>query len=456
MRRVRTQVTLIQRVVTAVVIVVAAASMLLTFPEMQAVGTSMLASAGLLGIVAGIAAQSTLGNLFAGLQIAFGDMVRIGDTVVVDGEWGTVEEITLTFLTVRTWDERRITMPVSYFTSKPFENWSRGGAQMTGTVFFHLDHAAPMEKMRQRLHEILQECPDWDGRSWSLVVTDTTPSTIVVRALVTARDADTLWTVRCQVREQMVEWLQAEHAYALPRISTTTGAGRARPGPPGPGAGPAQAGRADSPLAPPSQPSAGRHGVPRRLRMSRCRSTRSTTSGSAPGSLRAESTSCRAAESISPWMRCTFFMRVMRFSKCSRRSSSTMSGAMRAPMSWARRASWSLTSSGSSSTSRISFSRRLDALITRTASSRSSASSASESARTRSLRTSQGSVRPCTTSVVSTTAKAMKRISSRAGKSPPPSMVYGMARASATEATPRIPDHHMMRVSRQLIGMSSS
>lgn len=225
-RRVRTQVTLIQRVVTAVVIVVAAASMLLTFPAMRAVGTSMLASAGLLGIVAGIAAQSTLGNLFAGLQIAFGDMVRIGDTVVVDGEWGTVEEITLTSLTVRTWDERRITMPVSYFTGKPFENWSRGGAQMTGTVFFHLDHSAPVEKMRQQLLEVLQECPDWDGRSWSLVVTDTTPSTIVVRALVTARDADTLWTVRCEVRERLLEWLRTEHAYALPRISTA-------PAPPG-------------------------------------------------------------------------------------------------------------------------------------------------------------------------------------------------------------------------------
>ncbi|MEU9501168.1 mechanosensitive ion channel domain-containing protein [Streptomyces sp. NPDC048196] len=219
-RRVRTQVTLIQRVVTAVVTVVAAASMLLTFPEMRTVGTSMLASAGLLGIVAGIAAQSTLGNLFAGLQIAFGDMVRIGDTVVVDGEWGTVEEITLTFLTVRTWDERRITMPVSYFTGKPFENWSRGGAQMTGTVFFHLDHSAPVEKMRQHLLEVLQECADWDGRSWSLVVTDTTPTTILVRALVTARDADAIWSVRCEVRERMLEWLRTEHAYALPRIST--------------------------------------------------------------------------------------------------------------------------------------------------------------------------------------------------------------------------------------------
>ncbi|AJT67718.3 hypothetical protein T261_6102 [Streptomyces lydicus] len=219
-RRVRTQVTLIQRVVTATLIIVAAAAMLLTFPEMRAVGASMLASAGLLGIVAGIAAQSTLGNLFAGLQIAFGDMVRIGDTVVVDGEWGTVEEITLTFLTVRTWDERRITMPVSYFTGKPFENWSRGGAQMTGAVLFHLDHSAPVEKMRQRLYEILQECEDWDGRSWSLVVTDTTPSTMVVRALVTARDADAVWAVRCQVRERMIEWLRTEHAYALPRIAT--------------------------------------------------------------------------------------------------------------------------------------------------------------------------------------------------------------------------------------------
>ncbi|WP_244409380.1 mechanosensitive ion channel family protein [Streptomyces albofaciens] len=224
-RRVRTQVTLIQRVVTAIVIVVAAASMLLTFPKMQTVGQSMLASAGLVGIVAGVAAQSTLGNLFAGLQIAFGDMVRIGDTVVVDKEWGTVEEITLTFLTVRTWDERRITMPVSYFTSKPFENWSRGGAQMTGTVFFHLDHAAPVEKMRQRLHEILQNSADWDGRGWSLVVTDTTPTTIQVRALVTARDSDAIWSVRCEVRERMIDWLRAEHPYALPRVVTAAAPG---------------------------------------------------------------------------------------------------------------------------------------------------------------------------------------------------------------------------------------
>ncbi|ADI11013.1 hypothetical protein SBI_07893 [Streptomyces bingchenggensis BCW-1] len=221
-RRVRTQVTLIQRVVTAIVGVVAASAMLLTFPAMRTVGTSMLASAGILGIVAGVAAQSTLGNLFAGLQIAFGDMVRIGDTVVVDGEWGTVEEITLTFLSVRTWDERRITMPVSYFTGKPFENWSRGGAQKTGAVVFHLDHSAPVAEMRVRLGEIVRKSPAWDGRDWSLAVTDTTPSTMVVRALVTARDADDAWTVRCEVREQMITWLREHHPYALPRITTAT------------------------------------------------------------------------------------------------------------------------------------------------------------------------------------------------------------------------------------------
>lgn len=220
-RRVRTQVTLIQRVITAVVATVAVAAMLLTFPAMRTVGTSMLASAGVLGIVAGVAAQSTLGNLFAGFQIAFGDMVRIGDTVVVDGEWGTVEEITLTFLAVRTWDERRITMPVSYFTSKPFENWSRGGIQMTGTVFFQLDHSAPVAAMREQLREILGECAAWDGRDWSLAVTDTTASTIEVRAVVTAKDADDIWTVRCAVREQLVGWLRDHHPYALPRIVTS-------------------------------------------------------------------------------------------------------------------------------------------------------------------------------------------------------------------------------------------
>lgn len=225
-RRLRTQLTLIQRVFSAIVSVIAVASMLFTFPEMRTVGASVLASAGIIGIVAGVAAQSTLSNLFAGLQIAFGDMVRIGDTVVVDGEWGEVEEITLTFLSVRTWDERRITMPVSYFTSKPFENWSRGDPRMTGTVFLHLDHAAPVDLMRKRLLEILEQAVEWDRRAWGLVVIDSTPTTIQVRALATAKDAGDIFNLRCLVREQLIDWLRCEHPYALPRVSTAPAPGR--------------------------------------------------------------------------------------------------------------------------------------------------------------------------------------------------------------------------------------
>ncbi|MGW9380580.1 mechanosensitive ion channel family protein [Streptomyces albidoflavus] len=232
-RRVRTQVTLIMRIVTAVVCVVAGAAMLLTFPELRAVGTSMLASAGIIGIVAGVAAQSTLGNLFAGFQIAFGDMVRLGDTVVVDGEWGVIDEVTLTVVAVRTWDERRITMPVSYFTSQPFENWSRGGVQMTGSVFLQLDHRAPLALMRKKTEEILEQCEAWDRRSWSLAVTDSTATTMEVRVVVTARDADDIWAARCTVREQLLVWLAEEHPYALPRVTT----GPADPVPPRPAGG---------------------------------------------------------------------------------------------------------------------------------------------------------------------------------------------------------------------------
>ncbi|MFE0762053.1 mechanosensitive ion channel family protein [Streptomyces smyrnaeus] len=217
-RRVRTQLTLIRRLITAVVTVIAVAAVLLQFPGMKTFGTSMLASAGVLGIVAGIAAQSTLGNLFAGLSIAFGDMVRIGDEVVVDGELGTVEEITVSYLVILTWDERRITMPVSYFTNKPFENWSRGGAQMTGTVYLQLDHAAPVAELRAKTEELVRASDEWDGRNWSVVVTDSTPTTIEVRVAVTARSSDDLWTLRCALREQLITWLKTYHPQALPGI----------------------------------------------------------------------------------------------------------------------------------------------------------------------------------------------------------------------------------------------
>ncbi|WP_130797086.1 mechanosensitive ion channel family protein [Streptomyces otsuchiensis] len=224
-RQFRTQLAMLRRIVTTVLALVAAAvAMLIVFPGMRALGASLLASAGVIGIIAGVAAQSMLGNLFAGLQIAFGDSVKIGDTVVVEGEWGTVEEISLAFLTVRIWDDRRLTMPISYFNNQPYENWSKGGHEITGTVFFHLDHAAPVKEMRAHLHEFLLGRKDWDGRAWGLLITDTTPTTIEVRASMSAQNADDVWTVRCAVREEMINWLRENHPYAFPRVATSPAA----------------------------------------------------------------------------------------------------------------------------------------------------------------------------------------------------------------------------------------
>ncbi|MFE1595824.1 mechanosensitive ion channel family protein [Nocardia sp. NPDC058705] len=220
-RQLRTQLGLVRRIITSVLVVTTTAvAILLLFPSLRTLGTSMLASAGVIGIIVGVAAQSTLSNLIAGLQIAFGDSVKIGDTVVVEGEWGVVEEITLSFLTVRIWDDRRLTMPVSYFNNKPYENWSRGGSQVTGTVLLHLDHSTPVPQLREHLHTYLRDCPEWDGRNWNLLVTDSTPTDIVVRATMSAADADDAWTLRCAVREELLAWIGRHHAYALPKIPT--------------------------------------------------------------------------------------------------------------------------------------------------------------------------------------------------------------------------------------------
>lgn len=224
-RQFRTQLTMLRRVITTVLAIVASAvAILLLFPDLRTLGTSMLASAGVIGVIAGVAAQSMLGNLFAGLQIAFGESVKIGDTVVVDGEWGTVEELSLAFLTIRIWDDRRLTMPVSYFNSRPYENWSRGGHEITATVYLHLDHATPVPELRKRLQEFLLGRADWDGRVWSLVVTDSTPTTIQVRAAMSAKDSGDAWTLRCAVREELIAWLRDHHPYALPRIPTAPAA----------------------------------------------------------------------------------------------------------------------------------------------------------------------------------------------------------------------------------------
>ncbi|GAA1718559.1 hypothetical protein GCM10009809_13040 [Isoptericola hypogeus] len=228
-RRVRTQVNLVRRVTVAVLVVCAIAAVLLTFPTMQTAGASILASAGLLSIVLGVAAQSSLANTFAGMQIAFTDAIRVDDVVVLNGEFGRIEEITLTYVVVHAWDDRRLILPCTYFTTTPFENWTRRAADLLGTVEIDLDFQVPMGAMRTELDRLLDASALWDRRTGVLQVTDAVGGTVRVRALVSAADAPTLWDLRCYVREGLVEWLQREVPGALPR-TRFEGSAPERPG----------------------------------------------------------------------------------------------------------------------------------------------------------------------------------------------------------------------------------
>lgn len=217
-RAVRTQVRVVVRVVDVVVVVLAAALVLLQFDVVRDIGASLLASAGLAGIVVGLAAQKTIGGVVAGLQLSLTQPVRIGDTVIVEGEWGTIEEITLTYLVVRVWDERRLVVPISRFLDQPFQNWTRRSTQLLGTVFFHADYRLPIDDVRAALDRIVEGHPKWDGRVKGVVVTDTTEHTMQVRALVSARNAGDQWDLRCHVREELLAWLRAhEGGRYLPR-----------------------------------------------------------------------------------------------------------------------------------------------------------------------------------------------------------------------------------------------
>ncbi|MCG5220022.1 mechanosensitive ion channel family protein [Streptosporangium sp. KLBMP 9127] len=218
-RRIRTQITLVRRVAAAVVIVVALGAMLFTFPAVRALGAGLLASAGIIGVVAGIAAQSMLGNLFAGLQLAFSDALRLDDVVVVENEWGRIEELTLTYVVLRLWDERRLVLPVSYFTQNPFENWTRHGSRVIGHVVLRVDWSVPVEELRTELYHFLRGNPLWDQKDWTLQVTDMLPNGLVeLRALMSAADSASAWDLKCDAREHLITHIREKHPEALPRF----------------------------------------------------------------------------------------------------------------------------------------------------------------------------------------------------------------------------------------------
>ncbi|MBT0994523.1 mechanosensitive ion channel family protein [Cellulomonas sp. DKR-3] len=216
-RRVRTQVQVLRRLTVAVIVVCAIAGVALTFPGARAFGASILASAGLISIVAGLAAQSSLANVFAGIQLAFTDAIRVDDVVVVDAQWGRIEEITLTYVVVHAWDDRRLILPSTFFTTTPFENWTRRAADLLGTVELDLDWQVPVEPMRAELVRLLESTDLWDRRVGILQVTDAVGGVVRVRALASAADAPSLFDLRCHVREGLVGWLQREAPEGLPR-----------------------------------------------------------------------------------------------------------------------------------------------------------------------------------------------------------------------------------------------
>ncbi|BBX62201.1 mechanosensitive ion channel protein MscS [Mycobacterium saskatchewanense] len=216
-RKIRTQITVLRRLVVAIVVVFGLAAVLETFPAFSNIGRTLFASAGVLSVVAGLAAQTSLGAVFAGIQIAFSDAIRVGDVVVLENEWGRIEEITLTYVVVHLWDERRLVLPCTYFTKTPYQNWTRNATALLGTVELDVDFTVPVDAMRAELDRLLRANERWDGRVGVLQITDAVDGYVRVRMLVSAADASTLFDLRCDVREGIVKWLQRTQPGALPR-----------------------------------------------------------------------------------------------------------------------------------------------------------------------------------------------------------------------------------------------
>jgi len=217
-RAVYTQINVLVKIALVVIGVISVGSMLMTFEKIRQVGISILASAGIVGVIAGFAAQRSLATLFAGIQIAVTQPIRLDDVVIVEGEWGRIEEINLTYVVVRIWDLRRLIVPITFFLEKPFQNWTRVSADLLGSVFIYADYSVPVGAVRQELLRILQASEGWDGKVWGVQVTNATERTVELRALMSAADAATAWDLRCEVREKLIDYVRRVYPESLPRL----------------------------------------------------------------------------------------------------------------------------------------------------------------------------------------------------------------------------------------------
>lgn len=217
-RKMATRLDVVRRIWIVLVALMTVAAAMTVIPGAGQIGVSLFASAGIAGLALGLAARPVLSNLIAGLQIAFTQPIRLDDAVVVEGEWGWIEEIGLFYVTIKIWDWRRLVVPLSYFIEKPFQNWTRETASIIGAVTWHLDYRAPIGAIREKLTEICEATPLWNGNVVNLQVVDAGQHTVTVRALASAKTSPEAWDLRCLIREEMVAWLQAEHPLALPRV----------------------------------------------------------------------------------------------------------------------------------------------------------------------------------------------------------------------------------------------
>ncbi len=217
-RRVQTRTRLIRRIAITAILIFAVSAMLMTFPRIRHIGISLFASAGIASLFAGMAARPMLSNIIAGIQIAMTEIIRIDDVVVLEGEWGRIEEINATNVIVRLWDSRHLIVPLSHFIERPFENWTYKTADILGTVFVYTDYGIPVEEVRAELYRLLQASEMWDGKTWSLQVTNATERAVELRALMSAPDSATAWNLRCHIREKLIWFLQARYPQSLPRI----------------------------------------------------------------------------------------------------------------------------------------------------------------------------------------------------------------------------------------------
>lgn len=233
----------LRRVWIAIVAVCTVGAVLMTFPSIRSLGAGLLASAGVAGIVLGIALRPTLETFLASLQVALTEPISIDDVVIVEGEWGRIEEIRPTYVVVKIWDDRRLIVPLTYFISQPFQNWTRTRSDITGVVTLKLDFRTPIEQVREKVGGLVTDNENYDGRFWNVQITETDDRTMTLRVLCTAADASKAWNLRCEVREKLITWLQAEHPVALPRVRASVEAGASGTGQgPGDGSGVEQSG----------------------------------------------------------------------------------------------------------------------------------------------------------------------------------------------------------------------